>query len=44
MRNTGGSVRLGANSALLQDLLRGECGFDGYVISDYFANLAVFAE
>ncbi|MBQ9552921.1 MAG: glycoside hydrolase family 3 protein [Clostridia bacterium] len=33
-----GTAWCGANSALLRDLLRGEWGFDGYVISDYSSN------
>lgn len=33
-----GATWCGANSALLQDLLRTEWGFDGYVISDYSSN------
>ena len=33
-----GAVWCGGNSALLQDLLRTEWGFNGYVISDYSSN------
>ncbi len=36
--NRVGADWCGANSALLQDLLRGEWGFEGYVISDYSSN------